>query len=294
MKVLNFTRPENGMTEDPLYYFDFERYEDETEDFYLFMADFYGHLYSGYYNDKTKVVLTLEEPNSCVSPGEHVALEKHADHILTLCPYTAELSDKRQFVFFPTNEAYIPGPNEIGKEIDVCYFGSLPTSVPWQSYIDNVLSKYDFAFGHYSQGNLRGCSYTDKMQIYGLSKVAVVHGLCNIRPETIEMYRSFPRAYNNKALSHLDKGMAPQIKSRMFEAAFGKCVILCQKDPWNPIENFFEPEKDFLYFENEEDLKKILSHVLDNYDDFTEMRMNAYNKAINNYTVRHFVENFLK
>ena len=28
MKVLNFVRPENGLTEDPLYYMNFEKYED--------------------------------------------------------------------------------------------------------------------------------------------------------------------------------------------------------------------------------------------------------------------------
>ena len=63
---------------------------------------------------------------------------------------------------------------------------------------------------------------------------------------------------------------------------------------WNPIEKFFEPEKDFLYFEDEEDLKKILNHVVNNYDEFDQMRENAYNKAVNNYTTKHFVEKFLK
>ena len=47
MKVLNFLRPENGLTEDPLYYLNFEKYESTARDCYLFMADFYGDLYSG-------------------------------------------------------------------------------------------------------------------------------------------------------------------------------------------------------------------------------------------------------
>jgi spore maturation protein CgeB len=52
--------------------------------------------------------------------------------------------------------------------------------------------------------------------------------------------------------------------------------------------------EDFLYFEDEEDLKKILNHVVNNYDEFDQMRENAYNKAVNNYTTKHFVEKFLK
>jgi len=130
--------------------------------------------------------------------------------------------------------------------------------------------------------------------MYAATKVAVVHGLCNIDPGTAERYHNFPRGKENKAFSELDMGWAPQIKSRMFEAAFSRCVILCQKDSWNPIEKFFEPEKEFLYFEDEEDLKKILSHVLDNYDEFDQMRESAYNTAVNNYTTKHFVEKFLK
>jgi hypothetical protein len=36
----------------------FEKYEDVARDCYLFMADFYGDLYSGQYEDEEIVVLT--------------------------------------------------------------------------------------------------------------------------------------------------------------------------------------------------------------------------------------------
>ena len=99
MKVLNFVRPENGLTEDPLYYMNFEKYEDVGRDCYLFMADFYRDLYSGNYDNKEKVALTLEEPNFCIADGDNVLLHEKANTILTLCPYTAELFDNRTFVF---------------------------------------------------------------------------------------------------------------------------------------------------------------------------------------------------
>lgn len=291
MKVLNFLRPENGLTEDPLYYLGFEKYEEVARDCYLFMADFYGDLYSGRYDDKEKVVLTLEEPNFCVAGGDKERLHEVADKILTICPYTAELFDNREFVFFPFSEDWIPPSME--KTIDVSYFGSFPKAIPWESYMRNVVSKYDFRFGHYSMGNVPRCSYRDKMIMLAQSKVAIVHGLCNINPETEERYLNFPKGRENKAFSHLKDGIAPQIKSRMFEAAFSKCVILCQRDPWNPIEYFFEPEKEFIYFSDEADLEKKLDHIINNFSEFDNMRESAYNRAVENYTTKSFVKNYL-
>lgn len=291
MKVLNFLRPENGMTEDPLYYMNFEKYENVARDCYLFMADFYNDLFSGNYNDKERVSLTLEEPNSCASFTPAAQLHEKADTILTLCPYTADLFDNRTFVFFPFSEDWIPENRE--KTIDVSYFGSLPNAVPWQSYIQNVFVKYNFRFGHYSMGNVPRCSYAEKLGILSETKVAVVHGLWNVIPQYIDGFRSFPKASQNKAFDHLDRGLAPQIKSRMFEAAFSRCVILCQRDPWNPIEYFFTPDQDFMYFDDEADLDKKLEYTINHYDEFDSMRENAYNKAINNYTTKHFVKKYL-
>ena len=101
MKVLNFLRPENGMTEDPLYYMNFEKYQNDVRDCYFFMADFSGDLLSGRYDDKEKIVLTLEEPNSCIGSASNAQFHLKADKVLTLCPYTAELFDNRTFVFLP-------------------------------------------------------------------------------------------------------------------------------------------------------------------------------------------------
>ena len=80
----------------------------------------------------------------------------------------------------------------------------------------------------------------------------------------------------------------------MFESAFSRCVILCQRDDWNVIENWFTPEKEFMYFDDEQDLDKKINHIVNNYNEFDDMRINAYNRAINNYTTKHFVDRYLK
>lgn len=291
MKVLNFLRPENGLTEDPLYYLGFEKYENEVEDSYFFMADFYDALMSGNYDDKKKIVLTLEEPNFCTVGSPHEVIHEKADRILTLCPYTARVLDKREFVFFPTNEDMIPN-TDVEKTIDFCYFGSMPGSVPWSSYINSLSLKYNFFHTSYSNGP--SCSYKEKLEIYSKSKISIVHGLCNVKSLDINRYKNFLKASENRAFDYLDRGTLPQIKSRMFEAAFSKSLILCQADPWNPIEYFFEPDVDFLYFKDEEDLIKKSDQILKNYSEYDNMRESAYQKAINNYTTQKFVEKFLK
>ena len=290
MKVLNFLRPENGMTEDPLYYMNFEKYENDVRDCYFFMADFSGDLLSGRYDDKEKIVLTLEEPNSCIGSASNAQFHLKADKVLTLCPYTAELFDNRTFVFFPFSEDWVPDEQE--KIIDVSYFGSIDTVPSWRSYIQNVFTKYNFRFGHYNMGNVPRCSYQDKLRMLSQSKIAVVHGLWGTSSNRGHM--DYPRASENLAFKHLDKGVGPQVKSRMFESAFSRCVILCQRDDWNVIENWFTPDKEFMYFDDEQDLDKKINHIVNNYNEFDDMRINAYNRAINNYTTKHFVDRYLK
>jgi hypothetical protein len=291
MKVLNFVRPENGLTEDPVYYLNFEKYESIARDCYFFMADFYGDLYSGNYNDKEKVVLTLEEPNFCVAGGMKETLHHHANVILTLCPYMAEVYENRTFVFFPFSEDYIPP--KVKKDIDISYFGSMPLGIPWSKYVTNVMSKYEYRYGYYNDGNVQGCSYLEKINLLARSKIAPVHSLCNPPASQIAAFRAFPRMGKSPAFSHLESGLMPQIKSRTFEAAFANCLILCQRDPWNVIEHFFTPDEDFLYFDDEADLDKKVAHALTHYNEFEDMVSSAHKKAIENYTTKHFVERHL-
>jgi hypothetical protein len=292
MKICNFVRPENGLTQDPLYFLNFEKYEKKGKDCYFFMADFYAALKEQRFSDKPKIALTLEEPNFCLAGGHHVDLHSMVDTILTLCPYSAECLEKRTFVFFPFSEDWIPFLDR-EKTIDVSYFGSMPVAIPWRSYLQNVLMKYNYVYGNYSEGNAKNITYAGKIKALSMSKVAVVHGLCNVDPRNVELYKAFPNATKNKAFMHLEKGLMPQIKSRMFEAAFCKALILCQKDYWNPIENFFTPDKEFIYFSDEKELSNILDHVINNYAEYDTIRLCAYDRAIQNYTTKHFVDKFL-
>lgn len=292
MQVLNFVRPENGLIHDPLYNIGFEKYETVTRDCYLFMADYFRDLESNRYRDKERVVFAVEEPNFCWGPESGPAKTTiQADAILTLCPYTAASTEKRTSVFYPFNGDFIPKNTD--KIYDIIYSGSNPRYVPWTTFL-NIISKYNYRHIYYNTGTNPSCTYKEKIDLIAHTRITLVHGLCTVQPSQVGQYMSFPNATNNKAFTHLSRGIMPQIKTRMFEPAFCKSLILCYKDPWNVIENFFDPEKEFLYFENENDLSEKIQHILNNYSNYNSLIEAAYNRAINNYTTKHFIEKYLQ
>lgn len=87
--------------------------------------------------------------------------------------------------------------------------------------------------------------------------------------------------------------LVPQLKTRAFEAALCRSLILCRKDPWNLIERFFEPGKEFVYYETgklEEKVKEILSH----WDEYEPIIENAHKRFMSEYTTEKFFEKYLK
>jgi spore maturation protein CgeB len=86
----------------------------------------------------------------------------------------------------------------------------------------------------------------------------------------------------------------PQVKTRPFEAAFSKTLILCKFDKFKTLESWFTPGEDFLYYYEDSELKGMIQNILNNYSDYSSMIENAYVKAKNEYTTRHFVEKYLR
>lgn len=291
MKVLKFFTNQSNGHDDPVYHLGFERYENTCSDFYLMLGNVYDAINSGKYDDKPKVVLTLEEPNFC-TVGHHVETFNKCDKILTICPYTAETISNRKFVFFPFDEINIPPEQE--KIYDVIYTGSIQSKFV-SNAIDCMLP-YNYVFVNFNgdpRSNKPKVSYKEKLNLYSKTKVTICHNLLWPNKSDISRYRQFSNADKNEAFAKLDECLMPQIKSRVFEAAFSRSVILCAKDYWNIIEKFFTPEKDFIYFESERDLKFKLEDIVKNYHKYEEMTKSAFNKAVSNYTTQKFVERFL-
>lgn len=310
MKVIEYfpALEKEGYMDDPVYHLDLKRYENQTDDFYLVVGDLYTPPKLQQKFDKPVVVLTLEEPNFCTRDlkfdpntntsrliGPHADDFNNAFKILTLCPYTAASISNRIPIFFPFNEKYIK--NEFNKTFDIVYSGHyhsgmLPEFI--KSIHDGGINYRVINSSNDIYTTNPNCSYLEKLELYSQSRITLCHNLLFIGEHNIHRYKQFLNAESNSAFAYLDHKIMPQIKSRVFEAAFNKSVILCLKDPWNVIEMFFEPEKEFIYFENEFDLVEKINYIKNNYNEFEPMVEQAYSRAINNYTTQHFYEKYLK
>jgi len=292
MKVCTFFTHQGRGHDDPVYNLGFEKYENQCGDFYLMLGNVYDAINSGKYDDKKKIVLSLEEPNFC-TPGHHVDTFNKVDKVLTICPYTASTINNRQFVFFPFNQDYIPDEHE--KQYDVIYSGSIQS--PAVSEMINCMLPHNYVFINFdgdSRANHPKVSYKEKLNLYAKTKITVCHNLLWPSYGNVPRYKAFLNADKNLAFQHLDKGVMPQIKSRVFEAAFSKSLILCGYDYWNTIEYFFKPDEDFIYYTSMADLQEKLNEISNNYHKYTHIVENAYKKSINNYTTEKFVERYLK
>lgn len=214
-------------------------------------------------SDKRKIFFSTEEQawahdttDSCLAQVEK---------ILTICPTDRA---KRQLVFFPFNENYIP--NQTEKVFDAIYCGSIDNH---NREIPEVISKFNYRFvgwGGDPKITNHNASYQDKLNLIAQSKITICHSL------TANL-------------------IGTQVKTRYFEAAAGRSLIICKKDAHNVIENFFEPNKEFFYYETAQDLEVLILGCLKNYEALANSVVEAaHQRMVNNYTTRHFVERYLQ
>ena len=82
------------------------------------------------------------------------------------------------------------------------------------------------------------------------------------------------------------------MKSRPFEAAFSKTLMLVRSDQFNLIENYFKPNEHFIYFKDE-NLEKLISEIVTNYHKYEKIANNAYEFAIKKYSRIQFLNKVL-
>jgi spore maturation protein CgeB len=92
-----------------------------------------------------------------------------------------------------------------------------------------------------------------------------------------------------KIWEYKSEEILPQFKVRTHEIATCKSLILCKKDPWNLIEDFYEPNKDFIYFDNLSELEDILHDVNTNFEKYVPIIESAY-QTVQKYSVENFFE----
>lgn len=296
--------------QDPCHFFGFDRFPDMPEDLILSNGIYDFKQLS--ISQKGKLVhIELEEPNRFLN--NFTGFDDYEDYfrkVLTICPYSAKWqneknrNNKRQAVFFPFNNDYTPG--DTYKKYDIVYTGHL-VSNELKRYME-TMKKFNYRLVSGSQDPLvtdQNASYQDKLRIISESKITLSHGLLFINNRhaldvmKIKGHRD-NEAFKNVSWKNLIKSLllkspitVPQIKSRVFEAAFCKSLILHRKDDFNVIERFFEPDKEFIYF-TPDTLEIKIKEILGNYNKYQGIVDNAYKKAIKNYTSENFFNSYLK
>ncbi|PIT96812.1 hypothetical protein COT82_01055 [Candidatus Campbellbacteria bacterium CG10_big_fil_rev_8_21_14_0_10_35_52] len=319
--------------EDPMQQYDFCRFENMCGDFYLIEARFKFSLLEEIKNKKIVYMNFEEpnrfmSPDSAFRGDEY---DSYFYKIFTCCPYTAEWLNKqrdanrREVVYIPINEEKIPPKAE--KKYDIIYVGNINS----RELAKNIktISKFNYRliarshnigilsllkykiFKSYKKNKYitdHEVSYKEKMHLLSESKIALVHGLLWCNGKTlraawntpgIEEHGAFTlipkKTWYNYLLSFVSnkEHLVPQLKTRFAEAATSRALMLCRKDPFNIIERYYVPDKEFVYYE-EEKLEEKINEILANWGKYELIVENAYNRTIKEYTTQAFFEKYLK
>lgn len=256
---------DNIYPEETLRYCNWERFSDRAVDCIFFNASPRGIEYP---QPLPKYLLYFEEQTWDRDTTSLCA--PHVDKIFTILnPKISGRYEKRQSVFYPTNEEITEKAREnTYKKYDVIYTGF--AGGEHVTKIINSITKFNYrwvSFADDPRVTNKGVSYFEKLRLIAESKIDVCHGLAG--------------------------NGTPQTKSRYFEAAFCKTIILMYKDKWNCIEEWFTPNEHFLYFETEEELCNLIKDVSLNYEKYVPMVEASYNKAMKEYTTEAFVRKYI-
>jgi hypothetical protein len=163
------------------------------------------------------------------------------------------------------------------------------------------ISKFNYAFSTISQYNQTeemvrlithyNISSEEKWDLLSKCKINVGFNLLFLNPIHISNLKMISNieAFKNIDITY-EKGILPQMKTRMVESAACKTLMLMYKDNWNVIEEWFEPNKHFLYWETFEELEVLIKDVSDNYEKYWHI-VEAANEHVQQYSIENLIKN---
>lgn len=267
-------------------------------------------LHNRYAHYKNKYFLDLWSPCTLYTINNGKNYHQLIDFftkVYCICPYTTKWynaihnTDKIEYILNVVNPDLIS--KDYTKQYDICYFGGLHS--PELVECVNIISKFNYRFMSqmqlpidYQTGKVTNprLSWQDKNDLVAKCKIGVCYNLLYLTPPQTQLFINFPQMSENPMypgfLTTLDypKPNIPQFKTRVHECIMGKTLVLCKKDPWNIIEDFYEPDKDFVYFNDNSELKQKIKDILNNWDHFKQITENAYKKLQNNYLLQHLIK----
>lgn len=278
-------------------YFDFSSFETQsTKTDYLLATSMSGTKFWEECDDNNIVYLNWEEPNDFWMPIMEETLKQNyhrVKKIYSCCPHSTEYlnklygSDKREYAFWPYNEKHIP--IDFTKKYDVYFTGHIFGG--FIKEFTDVVRKFNNCIVSFNAGTVQDVDFSKKIQLNAQSKISVVHN-CLFNTFNLPLDNMFS---GHKAFKDIKTSpFISQFKSRTNEAAACKSILLCHYEDLKCVEKQYTPNKDFIYWYNIKDLEEKIHEILKNYDKYTYLAENAYNKLINNWTTTAFFETYLK
>jgi hypothetical protein len=213
--------------------------------------------------------------------------ETRHNKIFSVCPYTSawrnKILNRKQYIVMPyyMHSKYIPSRFE--KNIDIIYTGNI---CKLSSFINEVI----VPFNHKIISSQPDIDYKAKLNFTAQSKISFIHNQIAFFPDAKETVKTIDRYSENEIFKDIDSTeLLPQLKTRTFEAAFSKSLILCLKDNYNVIERYFEPEEDFIYLDDNR-AQNHIQNILDNYGDYIPMVEKVFEKVMDLYTTPNFLK----
>ncbi len=278
----------------------------------------YLNIYKDY---KRKILLDLWSPCAFFTDPNHFLILDGFDEVYSICPYTCDWTNSKlgkelmKYCYYPVsphiveptddNTAYkkltkkimrycfpsalqdVTPSDHSHKIYDVCYVGGI-YSQEHELAVD-IISRYNYIFITQSpakKATHRFLSNADKMKFVGKSKIGICFNKLYPNKDHLKNIRTYADWQSNVAFSNLSDliPICPQMKTRVHEFALSRTLILCHRDPWNIIEDFYEPGKDFIYFENIQDLNELIPEILGDWDSYQGVIDNAYRKVSKYFT----------
>lgn len=304
-----------------------ERYSEDGDSvfFYGIQCGIDKKLLSRYKDYQRKVLLDLWSPCAFFTDPNHFSILEGFDEVYSICPYTAEWTNEQlgrklmKYSFYPVtpetiNPQVAPGgfrkllnklsPNAgassalqaestgLEKKYDICYVGGLYS--PEHIAMMDIVSKFKYVFvtqNKEKKATHRNLSNAAKINLVAQCKIGICFNKLYPTQSHIANIKNYAGWQNNRAFDHLFDPIpiAPQIKTRLHELALCKTLILCHRDPWNLVEDYYEPGKDFVYFDKIEDLKTLIPEILANFDTYQGLIDSAYVK-VRKYSSRQLVD----
>tara|TARA_Y100000310_G_scaffold270837_1_gene284860 strand:+ start:711 stop:1625 length:915 start_codon:yes stop_codon:yes gene_type:complete len=278
-------------------YYDLESYSNDNAKSVLFQgysSSTSAEAKNAHLHYENRIYLNLESPCAFCSSSSFVEEQKFFTHTYTICPYTLkwlnkEIGIKGSAIAFPYSASCFSNLDLSNKDVASMYMGTIMCE-DHESVLEIISRRSHFitSLSHHPKLTHRGISSFQKWDLLARVKTNAIINLCPIGEDHKKWIKGYKNFYTHEAFKKLEGNFIPQFKPRVIESMVCRAVCLVKKDPWNVIENWFVPDKDFIYWESPDELDQRIEDIDKNYENYTTILDNA-SKKVERFEIKNII-----